>query len=188
MKDYTLEERADKIIAACGEAEGTSPYRIFVETANEDFVRIHGPEHHVLDGACVLAALHNAGMDFDLKRALKQLKEQGLKMPGAACGKWGVCGAVASVGAALAIIEETGPLTTDDSWGSHMVFTSRALGRLAEIGGPRCCKRDAYLAFKTLIPYAEERFGVRLQDDDIHCGFSDQNAQCLGEKCPFHQS
>ena len=32
-------------------------------------------------------------------------------MPGAMCGFWGVCGAITSVGAALAIIDGTGPLS-----------------------------------------------------------------------------
>ena len=66
-------------------------------------------------------------------------------MPGATCGMWGVCGAVSSMGAALSIIDGTGPLSSDDSWGKHMEFTSKALGSLAKVGGPRCCKRDAFL-------------------------------------------
>ena len=40
----------------------------------------------------------------------------------AMCGLWGVCGAVASIGAALAIIDGTGPLSDDGTWGEHMAF------------------------------------------------------------------
>jgi hypothetical protein len=114
-----------------------------------------------------------------------ELMSRGLQMPGAMCGRWGVCGATASVGAALSILETTGPLTSDDSWGSHMVYTSRALEALSRIGGPRCCKRDAYISLETAVDYIRERFGVRLEKDDIRCEFHPQNAQCLGERCPF---
>lgn len=168
MRVYTMndmEQRTQAIIEACAQEKETNPLAIFRHVASRDFVRIHGPEHHVLDGACLLTALHNAGMEFDLRELLGRLRQEGLQMPGAICGHWGVCGAVASIGAALALLEETGPLTTDSSWGSHMTCTARALANLAAIGGPRCCKRDAYTALKTAIPYVKERFGITLPEE-----------------------
>ena len=185
MGELTLEERGQRIVDACLAEKSTSPYEVFRNVARRDFVRMHGPEHHVLDGAAVLTAYRNAGGNVDLPAALDELMARGLQMPGAMCGRWGVCGATASVGAALSILESTGPLTTDDSWGSHMVYTSRALEALSRIGGPRCCKRDAYISLETAVDYIRERFGVRLEKDDIRCEFRPQNAQCLGERCPF---
>lgn len=186
MGELTLEERGQKIINACLDEKSASPYVVFRNVAHSDFVRMHGPEHHVLDGAAVLTAYRNAGGDVDLPAALAELMSRGLQMPGAMCGRWGVCGATASVGAALSILEGTGPLTNDDSWGSHMVYTSRALEALSRIGGPRCCKRDAYISLETAVDYVRERFGVRLEKDDISCEFHQQNAQCLGARCPFY--
>ena len=52
--EYSLQQSAELIIAACMEKHGTSPYEIIHTIAREDYVRIHGPEHHVLDGACIL--------------------------------------------------------------------------------------------------------------------------------------
>lgn len=186
MSDFTLEERARKIVDACLDEKSASPYAVFRDVAHSDFVRMHGPEHHVLDGAAVLTAYRNAGGDVDLPAALSELMSRGLQMPGAMCGRWGVCGATASVGAALSILEGTGPLTNDDSWGSHMVYTSCALEALSRIGGPRCCKRDAYVSLETAVDYIRERFDVRLEKDDIRCEFHQQNSQCLGERCPFY--
>lgn len=185
MGELTLEERGQRIVDACLGERSASPYEVFRNVARRDFVRMHGPEHHVLDGAAVLTAYRNAGGNVDLPAALNELMSRGLQMPGAMCGRWGVCGATASVGAALSILETTGPLTSDDSWGSHMVYTSRALEALSRIGGPRCCKRDAYVSLETAVDYIRERFGVRLEKDDIRCEFHPQNAQCLGERCPF---
>ena len=118
--ELSVSERAHAIIEACERQESANPLEVFWAIEALPFVRMHGPEHHVLDGAAFLTAFHNAGGAIDLPAALDALVARGLAMPGAICGLWGVCGSAASVGAALAIIEGTGPLTDDASWGSHM--------------------------------------------------------------------
>ena len=183
--DYTLEERASLIISECKKVGSTDPFEIFHTVANKDFVRIHGPEHHILDGACIITAMYNAGYSIDLENALNKIAFEGLRMPGAACGLWGVCGAVTSIGAALAIIENTGPLSTEE-WGSHMVFTSAALARLSKTGGPRCCKRDAYLTMEQAVSYIFERYGIELNKPKTVCVFYPLNKQCIGKKCPYN--
>ena len=183
--EYSMEQRAAQIISECTKMTGTNPYEIFCALAQKDYVRIHGPEHHILDGACILTAFRNAGGNIDLPTALQKLMAEGLRMPGAACGLWGVCGAVTSIGAALAIIDGTGPLSGED-WGSHMEYTSAALARLAKTGGPRCCKRDAFAAMEQAVGYIRERYGVALEVPPIRCGFSPCNTQCIGERCPYH--
>lgn len=185
--EYTMEMRAAMIINACQGTESINPMEIFRAVAREDFVRMHGPEHHILDGACILTAFKNAGGKINLEEALEKLMKEGLRMPGATCGLWGVCGSVTSIGAALAVIDGTGPLTTDDSWSSHMKYTSKALGALAEIGGPRCCKRDAYIAMTNAVEYINSHYPVHLECDEIHCDFSDLNQQCIHERCPYYQ-
>ena len=109
-----------------------------------------------------------------------------LRMPGAMCGLWGICGAITSVGAALSIIDGTGPLSTDGTWGKHMLFTSDAIGELGIINGPRCCKRDAMIAFKNGIKYVNEHYGVNLEIEDIKCQYSEQNEQCIKVRCPYY--
>lgn len=184
--EYSMEERVKYIINSCLSAEGTNPIEIFNKIASGEAVRMHGPEHHILDGACILTAFYNAGGNIDLQSALEQLAAEGLRMPGAACGLWGVCGAVTSIGAALAIIDGTGPLSEDDSWGSHMQFTSAALKALSEIGGPRCCKRDAIISMQNAVEYINSRYEVKLEGDDFKCGYSNRNEQCLKDRCPFY--
>ena len=183
----SMEERAKKIIKACLQEKSTNPIDIFYNIAQMEFVRIHGPEHHVLDGAALQTAFYNAGGDIDLQNSLSELMKRGLQMPGATCGMWGVCGAVSSMGAALSIIDGTGPLTSDSSWGKHMEFTSKALHCLAQVGGPRCCKRDAFLSFQQAILYVNENYNVELQSKTIECSFSEKNEQCIKEKCPFYK-
>ncbi|MCI6858221.1 MAG: DUF5714 domain-containing protein [Eubacterium sp.] len=47
----TLKEKATLIIRDIKKETGTNPVRIFKKIANKEYVNIHGPEHHVLDGA-----------------------------------------------------------------------------------------------------------------------------------------
>lgn len=183
--EYTMEERAKKIVDYCMKEVGSDPIIIFEKIAKEDFIRIHGPEHHILDGASILTAFYNAGGKIDLQISLSELMKRGLQMPGATCGMWGVCGAVSSMGAALSIIDGTGPISMDDSWGKHMLFTSSALQRLAEIGGPRCCKRDAFLSFEEAVKFINENYDVKLEASNITCDFHERNEQCIGKRCPF---
>ena len=185
--DYSLQQRGELIIAECMKISNTNPYEIFCRIAQMDFINIHGPEHHVLDGACILTAFHNAGGKIELYDALQKLMREGLRMPGAACGLWGVCGAVTSIGAALAIIDGTGPLSVED-WGSHMEYTSAALARLAETGGPRCCKRDAFLSMEQAVEYIKKRYNITLDMSPIKCEFSSRNNQCIGKRCPYNIS
>lgn len=182
----TLKEKAEKIIEDIKKEQGVNPVRIFKDMAKKDYISIHGPEHHVLDGAAVLTAYHNAGGEIQLDQALEQLLDQGLKMPGAMCGLWGVCGAITSIGAALSIIDSTGPLSEDGTWGDHMAFTSGAIGELGKINGPRCCKRDAMVAFKHGIEYINAHYDVDLEYEKQACEFSGRNEQCIKDRCPYY--
>ena len=159
----TVKEKAKLIIRDIKQEQGTDPVHIFKNIAKNDYVSIHGPEHHILDGASLLVAYKNAGGKIDIDQALERLMEEGLRMPGAMCGLWGICGAVTSIGGALAIIDGTGPLSTDGTWGDHMQFTSKAIGELGTINGPRCCKRDAMIAFKNGIEYVNSHYDVTLK-------------------------
>ena len=182
----TVNEKAALIIKDILSEKGTIPVRIFKNIANKEYISIHGPEHHILDGASILVAFYNAGGNIDLNKSLEKLLEEGLRMPGAMCGLWGVCGAVSSIGAALAIIDGTGPLSDDGTWGEHMSFTSQALGELGKTGGPRCCKRDAMIAFKSGVEYINTHYEVKLDYEPQECEFSEANQQCIKERCPFY--
>ena len=182
----TVEEKAIKIIEDIKQEPGYNPVLIFKNMARKDYISIHGPEHHILDGASLLMAYYNAGGAIDIDATLDKLLQEGIRMPGAMCGLWGVCGAITSIGAALSIIDGTGPLSTDGTWGNHMSFTSDALNELGKINGPRCCKRDAMIAFKHGIEYVNSHYDVTLEYEDQTCEFKSQNQQCIKERCPFY--
>ncbi len=181
----TVSEKAEFIIRDIKSEEGVNSVRIFRKIAQKEYINIHGPEHHILDGASILVAYKNAGGNIDIDKALEKLMAEGLRMPGAMCGLWGICGAVTSVGAALSIIDGTGPLSNDGTWGNHMQFTSDAIGELGRINGPRCCKRDAMIAFKNGIEYINRHYDVKLEYEHMKCEYSNFNEQCIHERCPY---
>lgn len=186
--EYLFEDRCKEIVDVCLQEKSKNPIEMLKKIANQEFIRIHGPEHHILDGAVLLTAYYNAGGQIDLQKSLAELVKRGSQMPGATCGLWGVCGAVNSIGAALSIIDGTGPLSEDSSWGNHMMFSSNALRKLAEVGGPRCCKRNAFLALQEAIAFINDNYDVKLGESEIRCSYSDKNEQCIKARCPFYKT
>lgn len=79
-----------------------------------------------------------------------------------------------------------GVFSTDGTWGDHMQFTSDAIGEIGKINGPRCCKRDAMIAFKNGIEYVNSHYGVILEYEQMKCEFSAVNMQCIKDRCPFY--
>ena len=71
----TTEEKAKRIIRDIREEKGTDPGRIFRSMAGKEYIAIHGPEHHVLDGACILTAFANAGGEIDLEEGIRRTVE-----------------------------------------------------------------------------------------------------------------
>lgn len=184
--EYSLNEKYDLIIQEILEYQSTNPIKIVKDIMHKDFINIHGPEHHFLDGAAFLMAYHNAGGKININEALNSLKERSIKMPGAMCGLWGVCGSVTSIGAALSIIHGTGPLSDDVFYKEHMEYTSSILNKMSEIGGPRCCKRNAFLSIETAIKFVEEKYDVKMESNKTLCEFTSWNKQCIKERCPFY--
>ena len=69
----TIEEKANRIIEDIRNEKGVNPIKMFKSMAKKEYISIHGPEHHILDGACLLMAYHNAGGKIDIDYALEKL-------------------------------------------------------------------------------------------------------------------
>lgn len=64
------------------------------------------------------------------------------------------------VGAALSVIHGTGPLTTNEYYADNMKYTSAVISKMAELGGARCCKRNAFLSLSTGARFVREHYGI----------------------------
>ena len=175
----------DSIVGLCLDETSSDPVEIIGKMMDMSFCHMHGPEHHIMVGAALLTAYYNAGGQIDLPKALGEMISRGSKVPGGACGFWGACGAAISTGMFISIITGSTPLM-NEAWGHSNLMTSRSLAKLGEIGGPRCCKRNSYTAIIKAVEFAKEHLGVTMELGDIKCIHSEQNNQCIKERCPFH--
>ncbi len=174
----------DSIIGLCLSETSKNPIVIIEKMMALPFCHMHGPEHHVMVGAALLTAYKNAGGEIELEPALGEMMNRGKGVPGGACGFWGACGAGISSGMFVSIISKSTPLSVEPFALSHSM-TAASLQAIADIGGPRCCKRDSYLSILSAVEFVEKHFGVSMEKTEIICSRSSQNNQCIGKRCPF---
>ncbi len=174
----------DEIISICFNSKSKNPIGILEEMMSLQSCHMHGPEHHTMVGSALLTAYKNSGGDIDLKNALYEMQKRGRQVPGGVCGFWGACGAGISTGMYFSILCGATPLAKE-AWGLSNQMTSRALDAIGQNGGPRCCKRDSYLAIIEAIKFTEEKLGIKMESSDVICSRSHLNNQCIKENCPF---
>jgi len=174
----------DAIIKVCLTETSKNPIEIIRKMMAAPFCHMHGPEHHVMVGSALLTAYKNAGGSIDLHAALLEMMNRGKTVPGGACGFWGACGAGISTGMFVSIISGSTPLAKEP-WGLSNKMTSGALDAIGSVGGPRCCKRDSYLAIYSAIDFVKENFGIEMDKTDTKCIHYENNNQCIGSRCPY---
>ena len=174
-------ERAGLLLAS----EEKDPLLLFRKVVALPSVHLHGPEHHSIVAEVMLTALRNCGGDVELAAALREAMRRGAQVPGGTCGYWGVCGAAAGAGIYASIISGASPLN-GEAWHVPMLLTERIIHRLAEIGGPRCCKRTCSVAIECSAAFTEEQLGIKMPCERRPCGFFNRNRECIHEKCPYY--
>ena len=174
----------DSIFGLCLRETSRDPLQILEKMMAMPFCHMHGPEHHVMVGAALLTACKNAGGALDLQKALPEMYRRGKAVPGGACGFWGACGAGVSAGQFLSIATGATPLASE-SWGLSNRMTAKALESIGSHGGPRCCKRDSYLAVLAAVDFVAEHLNIHMEKSLPVCTRSGQNNQCIGLRCPF---
>ena len=147
-------------------------------------VHMHGPEHHAIVPCVLLTAFHNCGGGNDLKEDLSAALERGKQVPGGVCGYWGVCGAAAGAGIYMSVLTGSSPVN-GNAWAIPQRLTARCLDRLADVGGPRCCKRSSRLCIHEAVQFTSELFGVDMPEAEVRCHYMRENRECIGRSCPY---
>ena len=174
----------------CVRSRSKNAIEILTEAMNDKSVYPNGPEHHTLVGAAIIAAYYNAGGKINggsmtKGAALSELKVRSLQVPGGTCGFWGCCGAATSAGQALSIINGSTPLKKQQ-WADCQRLTSIILGHLADVGGPRCCKRTGFTAVLDATDFLNEHYKGHIEKPEkVTCTFCAGNKQCLRTECPY---
>lgn len=157
-----------------------------------DLMRIEGlpmhcPPHHYLMPAVLLTACHKAedGDEEILKEDLEEACSRAHNILGGFCGLYGNCGAAVGAGIFFSIYTQTGPCS-EESWSWANKIVAEGLMRISEIEGPRCCKRNIYLALEAARDVIEEYLEIYFEKPEkVVCQFYKNNKECKGIKCPY---
>jgi hypothetical protein len=165
-----------------------NPFVIAETLLESPTVKMHGPEHHFLVPATLIAALYNhTGEQEKKERGIRSARRRAEMVKGGFCGFLGDCGAAVGTGIFVSVVTGATPLSREE-WRLANLMTARALEEIARHGGPRCCKRNTFLALRSAVRFLSSEMGIRLPEPDrIVCHFSDRNNECLGERCPFYK-
>lgn len=175
----------DVIERFCAATASTDPLAISRALMRHPKLKLHGPEHHFLVPAAFVAALANArGEPGEKPRLLAEARRRSDPVAGGFCGYQGACGAAIGAGIAVSLATGATPLSARPRSLANAA-TARALDVVARVGGPRCCKRDSWLALLALVRFAREHLGVRLGGRGEPCAYTALNAECLAARCPF---
>lgn len=171
----------------CASTEETDMLALVDKIRAHPSFSVHGPEHHALVPAVMLATWRNLGgevSDEDLRTAIVR----GSVIPGGFCGRVGLCGAAAGVGVGFGIFTRSTPLEPAKRQ-ALLAAMSRVLADLAEREGARCCQRETYLALQQAARISQDLLDPPLRaEGPAVCHQHHKNRQCIGEACPYHPS
>ena len=145
---------------------------------------MHGPEHHAVVPAAIVAAVRNAGYPVP-EDAVEKAITRGAKVPGGWCGFYGVCGAAVGMGIASSVLTKATPLTGKERSLANEA-TAFALTRMLD-EYPRCCKRASRKVLEAVAEFLRDKMGIILgTGQPIQCSYSERNRECPREQCPYY--
>lgn len=176
----------DLIETYCIKSKLEDPFELATILMRNPKFKIHGPEHHFLVPAVLLAAFYNAKKSYEDKESSIQLaRKRAEKISGGFCNSHGNCGAAVGTGIFISLITNTTTLSKCECKLSNLM-TSKSLYYIGIYGGPRCCKRNTFLSIKEATNFLEEIFGTKMNiSADPVCEFAISNKECKGNECPF---
>jgi hypothetical protein len=177
----------DLIERYCRGTDSTSPLSMAITLMKSPLVKMHGPEHHFLVPAVLLASFYNRKTAEKEMAAEKiaQARKRAEDVKGGFCGFWGACGAAVGAGIFMSLVTGANPLSDFERKLSNMI-TAECLRIIAENGGPRCCKRESFWTVITAVEFVKREFGVVLPVElPDACLFTTLNLECIRERCRF---
>lgn len=156
---------ANKLIESfCTTSTMEDPLEMALILMRNPVVNMHGPEHHFLVPAVLLASYYNTLKDYAEKSLkINEARKRSSRVLGGFCGFYGDCGAAVGTGIFISLITNSTPLSIE-GWRLSNLMTSRSLYTIANHGGPRCCKRNTYLAINEAVKFLKEN--VRSCDEN----------------------
>ena len=168
----------------CQSSTTTDAIALFSSIRQHPTMPIHGPQYHALVPGVLLACLRNAGhpvTDEQLHVAIGR----GGDINGGSCGFWGVCGAAIGIGIGFSVLLEATPVKADERQTAQRIV-HQVLDEIASYQAARCCQRDCWIALRTGMRFAAERWNLEIEKiEPFACTQMARNQECLGMECPL---
>lgn len=173
---------------ACCSSSETDPLKLAESLMRHHTIKMHGPEHHFLVPAVLIATYYSVrGENFRADK-LATARKRAEDVKGGFCGFHGTCGAAMGAGIACSTLTGSTPLA-NDGWRLSNLMTAACLTAIGEAGGPRCCKRDTYLALLVGRDFLNDHLDANLPVGNLPvCSFNANNKECIATNCQFFQS
>ncbi len=169
----------------CLRSSKTDPIDLAKEIMASPAIKMHGPEHHFLTPAVLLTAMANYTNSHEgLESRIRQAEDLAIKLAPQCSWHLGTCGAALGASIFLLIWKGLDP-NDESSWDEGNIIVSNSLKRIAELGSPRCCKRDTYIAIEETVEFLRQKYGVALPISEAKCIFSLRNRSCKREDCIY---
>jgi hypothetical protein len=177
----------DLIERYCINTSSTDPIAQALLLMKNPAVKMHGPEHHFVVPAVLLASYFNQkGLPAEEKaNSIREARRRSEDVKGGFRGFHGACGAAIGTGIFVSIMTKATPLSAVE-WRLSNRMTAESLGKIAEHDGPRCCKRNLFLSIVNAVGFLAREFGVETSTNRRPiCTFGARNKECHHESCPF---
>ncbi|TGC08773.1 radical SAM protein [Methanolobus halotolerans] len=162
----------------CLSTNEDNPFIIAEKIMEHPAVHMHGPEHHALVPAVLVAAYKNH-RGLRKEKAVREAIKRGRTVPGGYCGLYGACGAGVGVGIAVSVLLGATPLTPEERSHANLA-TSRALNSIARSGGARCCKKTTRISLEEGMRYLSGLLELEWEMPEISgtCNYMIYNREC----------
>lgn len=168
----------------CKTSKLTDMMELFKIIREHPSIPKHGPEHHAMVPAIIVASYRNLGNNLP-EGALKTALSRGSSVIGGSCGFLGLCGAASGVGIGFAILLESSPIKSTARAKAQSV-THKVLGEIAKYEAARCCNREVWTALTLASKFSEEFLGVHLPTTvKVKCDQKKYNKYCYKKECPI---
>lgn len=171
---------------SCRASSDPDPIRLADALMGNPAIKMHGPEHHFLVPAVLITAWCTTHGDDRKAEKLEAARKRAEDVKGGFCGFHGTCGAAMGAGIACSVLTGATPLATGE-WRLSNLMTAACLTAIGEAGGPRCCKRDTFLAILVGRDFLNQHLdaGLPVGAKPV-CTFWADNRECLMGHCPFY--
>lgn len=187
--DRSFKAITEKCLDCFRRKEVGNPMGIVCAVMDDPSFPMHNFAHHYLVPAVLFTeAGIKSGMALEkYESGMAEIAKRAKNVLPAFCGFYGACGAAVGCGIFTSVFTGATPLSKD-TWALCNYATAGALEKMAEMGGPRCCKRNTFAALLFMKKYVYDNFSIAVDiPDAIACRYSRFNTECIKDGCPFFE-